>query len=136
MRKNPNRGSKKGERRGGRAKGTPNKITMAVRLKFEEAFAILQQKPKDPASLVQWARRNPGEFYKLASKLIPLQVVGDPDNPLVFQDVTKLSDAELEQLRALKPGLAESLGLMSNEPRAVVKELVEALGATRPKKAA
>lgn len=102
MKKNSNRGSKPGERRGGRQKGVPNKITMAVRTKFEEAFQLLNKNDKDAHSLVQWAKLNPTEFYKLSSKLIPLQVIGDPSNPLYTKDVSTLSDDELRALAAGK----------------------------------
>ena len=74
-----------------------------------------------------------GSTLSMDNAVVPGKYIYIPDG--VGATVT-FSDAELEQLRALKPGLAESLGLMSNEQRAVVKELVEALGATRAKKAA
>lgn len=44
-----------------------------------------------------------------------------PDN--VGATVT-FSDADLNRLRALKPGLAETVGAMTNEQRAVVKEML------------
>ena len=47
-----------------------------------------------------------------------------PDN--VGNTVT-FNDEELAALRAIKPQLAESIGVMSNEQRAVVKDLVEGL---------
>lgn len=87
-------------RQGGRKKGVPNKVTAVVRAKFEEVFTLLQADTtkKNPAALCNWAKANPGEFYKLAAKLIPLQVIGDPSNPLYTKDVSTLSDAELEAL--------------------------------------
>jgi hypothetical protein len=36
-------------------------------------------------TFLEWAKDNATEFYKLASKLIPLQVSGDPDHPLVHE---------------------------------------------------
>lgn len=56
----------------GRPKGVPNKITQSVRERFVEAFDRLQT--DDDVNLVAWATRNPDDFYKLASKLIPLDV--------------------------------------------------------------
>lgn len=41
------------------------------------------------------------------------------------------SDAELERLRALKPGLAETVGAMTNEQRAVVKDMLSLMPAKR-----
>lgn len=59
----------KGFKTGGRKAGTPNKLTATVKAAFEEAFALLQD--DEEANLVAWAVKNPTEFYKLASKLIP-----------------------------------------------------------------
>ena len=77
--------------------------------------------------------RPAGSTLSMDNAVVPGKYIYIPDG--VGATVT-FSDAELEQLRALKPGLAESLGLMSNEQRAVVKELVEALGAKPARKAA
>lgn len=74
-----------------------------------------------------------GSTLSMDNAVVPGKYIYIPDG--VGTTVT-FSDAELEQLRALKPGLAESLGLMSNEQRAVVKELVETLVGKPAKKAA
>lgn len=66
------RGSKPGERRGGRQKGTPNKLTKTVKEAFETAFEEMQG---DPAvKLGAWGKANPTEFYKLAARLIPAEI--------------------------------------------------------------
>ena len=70
----------KGAKYGGRKKGTPNVATKSVREHFAYAFELLQQSPS--ANIMTWAEQNPTEFYRLASKLIPLQVANDPDNPM------------------------------------------------------
>jgi hypothetical protein len=62
----------------------PNKITRTVRVSFEEAFRSLNLDPDQPYALVNWAKKNPTEFYRLASKLIPVQVAATVD------DVTEL----------------------------------------------
>lgn len=62
----------------------PNKITRTVRVSFEEAFRSLNLDPDQPYALVSWAKKNPTEFYRLASKLIPVQVAATVD------DVTEL----------------------------------------------
>ncbi len=49
---------------------------------FAEVFNELQSEPK--VSLKEWAKENPTDFYKLASKLIPVQIGGDPDNPIAM----------------------------------------------------
>lgn len=64
------RGAKPGERRGGRQKGTPNKLP-TIRAAFEAAFHELQKEPGEAYALLAWAKEAPGEFYKLAARLIP-----------------------------------------------------------------
>lgn len=64
-------------KRGGRKPGTPNKVTQTVKQAFEAAFADLQPDSANPAHLVNWAKANPSDFYRIASKLIPEQVSGD-----------------------------------------------------------
>jgi hypothetical protein len=61
-----------GKRIGGRQRGTPNRVTRAIREHFAEAFELLQE--DKTVNLVSWAKANPTEFYRLASKLIPLQL--------------------------------------------------------------
>lgn len=62
----------KGIKTGGRVKGTPNKITATVRETFERVFNELQE--GKVADLGTWAKKNPTEFYKLVSKLIPAEM--------------------------------------------------------------
>lgn len=64
----------------GRVKGTPNKATATVREAFTEAFNALKEDPE--VGLAEWGRNNPTEFYKLCSKLIPLQITGEGGNPI------------------------------------------------------
>jgi hypothetical protein len=63
---------KKGEIRPGQGKRGPNKTTIAVKEAFREAFENLG----GVDALVLWAKENPTDFYKLASKLIPTEVHG------------------------------------------------------------
>lgn len=64
----------------GKPKGAVNKTTKQVKEVFAEVFAKLQS--HKTAKLEKWAAENPTEFYKLAAKLIPIQVGGDPANPI------------------------------------------------------
>lgn len=64
----------------GRRHGSKN-VLGSVRESFERVFHALQD--DDEASLENWAKRNPGEFYKLASKLLPMQVTADGSLSLV-----------------------------------------------------
>lgn len=66
------RGSKPGERRGGRQAGTPNKITRSVKEAFEAAFREAQE--LDGVKLSDWMRINPDDFYKICAKLIPTDI--------------------------------------------------------------
>lgn len=66
------KGSKPGERRGGRKKGTPNKLTRTVKEAFETAFHAMQEDPG--VKLGAWGKANPTEFYKLAARLIPAEI--------------------------------------------------------------
>ena len=83
--KSSNRGSKPGERRGGRAKGTPNKTTADIK-------AVAQQYGAEALmTLVRLSREADTDQAKIAaSKEVldraygkPSQVLaGDPENPL------------------------------------------------------
>lgn len=57
----------------GRPKGSPNKVTTSMKEAFREAFDELGGSP----ALAKWAKANPTEFYKLSSKLIPIQLQGE-----------------------------------------------------------
>lgn len=72
----------------GKPKGAVNKTTKLVKEVFAEAFYKLQSDPVN--NLVSWAKTEPTEFYKLASKLIPTQMnidaqVALKDEPVVFK---------------------------------------------------
>jgi len=58
----------------GKKAGTVNKFTKSVKEGILETFKNLQSDKK--ANLDNWAKENPTEFYKIASKLIPTEVVG------------------------------------------------------------
>ncbi len=69
---------KEGE--GGRPKGATNTTNRLVKEVFASAFGELQKDPS--ANIISWGKDNPTEFYKLASKLIPIQLASDPENPI------------------------------------------------------
>lgn len=65
------KGDKKPEN-SGRKEGTPNALTRTVK---ETVLAVFNELQNDPtANLVSWAKSEPTEFYKIASKLIPMDV--------------------------------------------------------------
>lgn len=65
----------------GRPKGVPNKTTAIIK------DAIIQAATNAGDGdmveyLTQQARLNPGPFMALLGKVLPMQVIGDPDNPV------------------------------------------------------
>lgn len=59
----------------GRPKGVPNTVTEEMRKAWTDSFLAFQD--GGAASLMEWGRANPGDFYKLAMRLIPMQVQTD-----------------------------------------------------------
>jgi hypothetical protein len=92
-----------GTKTGGRKAGTPNKIPKQVKDVFFDTFTKLQEDPK--ANLTQWAKENKTEFYKLSSKLLPIQLAGDPENPVAVNVVEGMTFEQLYQLKyGVRPG--------------------------------
>lgn len=60
---------------GGRQPGTPNRLTGA----FKEAVQIVYNGLGGHAAFLDWARENPTEYYKIASRLIPGELRQDED---------------------------------------------------------
>ena len=85
-------GSKKGERRGGRKKGTPNKFTGA--LKDMVLQALDKAEPGGGvAYLTKQAKDNPTAFMTLLGKVLPLQVTGQDGGPVTYY-VVSWADAQ------------------------------------------
>lgn len=86
----------------GKPKGAVNKSTRIVKEVFADVFDKLQTSPEakeKKADLENWALSNPTEFYKLSSKLIPIQLAGDPDNPVAVNMTEGLTFEQLYQLK-------------------------------------
>jgi len=81
----------------GKPKGAIHHSTRIVKDVFADVFSKLQQDKK--AKLESWAKENPTEFYKLAAKLIPIQLTGDADNPVAVNVVEGLTFEQLYQLK-------------------------------------
>ncbi|WP_300563154.1 hypothetical protein [Companilactobacillus sp.] len=76
---NPNRGSKPGEKRGGRVKGTPNKMTRTIKAAIEEAF----HKVGGSSYLATMAIEQPAAFMTLLGKVLPTQMEhSNPDGTM------------------------------------------------------
>jgi hypothetical protein len=68
----------------GRPKGLPNKTTAIIK------DAIIQAATNAGGGdmveyLTQQARMNPGPFLSLLGKVLPMQIAGDPDNPIIHR---------------------------------------------------
>lgn len=81
---NPNRGAKPGERRGGRQKGTPNKITRDLK---EMVLGALDD-AGGRAYLATQAKKNPVAFLTLLGKCLPKEITGGNGKELFPQKVT------------------------------------------------
>lgn len=64
------RGSAPGERRGGRQKGTPNKITTQCKAVLTAAFEQIG----GLEAFVAWGKNNQTAFYQLWGKMIPAEI--------------------------------------------------------------
>lgn len=76
--------AKKGERFGGRQKGTTNKVTASLK---EMILASLDE-VGGQAYLVEQAKNNPNAYITLIGKVLPTTLANDKDNPInapVFQ---------------------------------------------------
>lgn len=79
----PKLGGNRGNAGKGRPKGSPNKATAVIKDAITSVYASLQEGHPEPhGHFLEWAKGSPTEFYKLASKLIPLQLSADEENPI------------------------------------------------------
>lgn len=80
------RGSKPGERRGGRKRGTPNKLTGELKEMILQAAELAGDDIKagggTTAYLRMQATLNPQAFMSLLGRVLPLTVAGDKENPV------------------------------------------------------
>ena len=97
-----------GERPIGRAKGTPNKITLSVREAIERAFDNLG----GASYLEHVGRTDPRTFCALLSRLLPTKLANADGSPLLAA-LTELTDAQLEARTARALVDAQRAGLMS-----------------------
>lgn len=65
----------------GRKKGVPNKTTALLKDALLQAAANAGDGDM-VAYLTSQAKANPGPFMALLGKVLPMQIAGDPDNPL------------------------------------------------------
>src|ERR1039458_8222413 len=92
------RGSQPGERRGGRQKGTPNKLSRDVR---EMILGALED-AGGQEYLVRQARENPTAFMGLLKGIVPKEVGADVKADIEIREKRQIIDATVEML--LQPG--------------------------------
>ena len=69
----------KGHKTGGRKKGTPNKLSSTVRDNVVAVFDGLG----GTSHMLEWARTNPSEFYRLYGKMLPQGIELAAEAPIV-----------------------------------------------------
>ena len=84
------RGSRPGERRGGRKKGTPNKVNALLKDQILQALDELG----GVAYLVKLAKENPTAFSTLLGRILPTQVTGPDDGPVQISVAETLRSAD------------------------------------------
>jgi hypothetical protein len=71
-----------GKKTGGRVKGVPNKLTASVK----EVIAQVAENIGGVARMTEWVRQAPENerafWTNIFTKLLPVQVAGDKENPL------------------------------------------------------
>ncbi len=86
----------------GKPVGAVAKTPKLVKDWFAETFQYLQTDPEaieKKADLKSWSLENKTEFYKLSSKLLPIQIAGDPENPLTINPTEGMTFEQLYQLK-------------------------------------
>lgn len=78
-----------GIKTGGRTKGTPNKTTALLKDAILQAAGNAGGGEGLVGYLTSQATANPGPFMALLGKVLPMQLVGDPDNPVVHEIVIR-----------------------------------------------
>ena len=59
----------------GRVKGSQNKFNVQFKDLLTETYQALEEGKE--TGLLEWAKKNQSEFYKLCAKLVPTQITGE-----------------------------------------------------------
>jgi hypothetical protein len=113
-----------GKKTGGRKKGTPNKMTAA--LKDAILTAAEEALPGGKVGYLKWlAKNNSGAFASLLGKVLPTTLAGDPESPVRHDhqvDLSMYSDADLETMHRImskgkgKAGTSRAIPRLSVRP--------------------
>ena len=106
-------GSKPGERRGGRAKGTPNKLTVAGKTAVVEA---LNAGDGAVAFFIQLKEEEPKTFATICGRLIPHELTGPEGRDLIPPKDLNDPMEQLELSRRLLFALAKGLDEVDTTP--------------------
>lgn len=74
-------------KKGGRQKGSVNKLTKTVKESVLSVFNDLQSDPKH--NLKKFAQTYPRDFYQIAAKLIPTEIKGNLTGKIQLEVVRK-----------------------------------------------
>jgi len=66
----------RGQKTGGRQVGTPNKVTAI----FKDAIRTVYEDIGGNTAFAAWAKENPTEFYRIASRLISTEIASQGTN--------------------------------------------------------
>lgn len=75
----------KGRKTGGRAPGTPNRTTSLLKDAILEAATRAGGKDELVGYLRTQASANPTAFMALLGRVLPMQIGGDPQSPIVHE---------------------------------------------------
>lgn len=90
-----------GRKTGGRQAGTANRVTTA----FKTAVQIVYEDIGGHKAFAEWARENPGDFYRIASRLIPTELAPSPEDrhiTITFGHVELPQHSVIEQAPELR----------------------------------
>ncbi len=102
-------GFEKGNKLGGRKKGSKNRISRDVREVFHRVYEDmgknqLHDETGEPLTgheaMLEWARNNPTEFYRLYGKMIPAKEAEDTDSHEDFIDGLIEGEDEIRLIEA------------------------------------
>jgi hypothetical protein len=72
-------------------------VSKSVKEALAEAFEQMGGVP----SLVKWGRLNQTDFYKLWTRLLPIQITGNDGGPIVVENKHDLSKLSIDELTTL-----------------------------------
>ncbi len=83
--------------RGGKREGAGRKPGSLDRFSISVKEAVLEtfQQLGGVAHMTEWAEKNPGDFYRIAAKLIPQAISGEVEHKHVH--VNELSESEIDR---------------------------------------